>query len=288
MATHPDEARRQQEEAAVAALLLLGASYSLPQIIRTAQVTSRPFRRIEPTEALRASIARPYFDLVRAWRDEREAILNAYSLALPVRGGPVSPEAAAQLRSEIDAAAARVERKMAVLERQFPGQFRRLAEWHRLQWIQRIKGAAGVDVVHLSQPNATTGEVESATARTQQLLSAVHDETKGKIGIALLAALAATTPRAAVSSLLSSTLDKAKARGARIAVDQTDMAGEAFSRVRRREAGLARFRWHHTRQEHPRPEHKARDNRVYSHSNAPNDRAGTLPFCKCWEEPLFD
>jgi uncharacterized protein with gpF-like domain len=84
-------------------------------------------------------------------------------------------------------------------------------------------------------------------------------------------------------------ITKGRNRARNIAADQVEKISAGLSRARRLEAGLTSFRWRHCDpQKHPRPEHKARDGRIYTEQNAPKDRAGTLPFCKCWEDPVFD
>lgn len=323
MATNPDTARERHEAEIAAALLLLGASYNLPQLIRTAKVKPRPFRRIAPTEALRSSVARPYFDLIRAWQAERDELLRTYARLVPVRGGALSPDAADQLRLAVDQSAARVERQLAQVRRQFGPAFAQIERWHRAQWLSRINSATGINVAVLTSEGATRPEVETAASWNEHLAGQVHLDIKGAVTTALLGAIAiraAATPAEgkreeaarqrevkreargapgaplepgggaapSAAEMLDGLLAKAKKRVARIAVDQTDKASADMDRARRREAGLGRFRWHHTVQEHPRREHRLRDLRVYSQATAPNDRAGSLPFCKCWEEPLFD
>lgn len=286
MATNPDQSRRNHEAELAAALLLLGSTYNLPQLIRSAKVKPRPFRRIEATEALRSSVAAPYFDLVRAWRAERDTLLAVYAGELSDAGGHLREGSTARIQRAVDQAAARIQ--LSRIDSRFPGILANLDRWHRLQWIARIQTAAGVNVSLFTAEHATRAEIENAMVRNEQLHLSLHEEAKNRVGTLLTNSLMALLPAAAVATAFSKGMDQSKARAARIGVDQTDMLTEALSRVRRREAGLARFKWHHTPQQHPRADHKARDHRIYTHSNAPNDRAGTLPFCKCWEEPLFD
>lgn len=320
MASNPDTARERHDAELAAALLLLGASYNLPQLIRTAKVKPRPFRRIAPTEALRSSVARPYFDLVRAWQAEREELLRTYARLVPVRGGVLSPDAADQLRLAVDQSAARVERQLAQVRQQFGPAFAQIERWHRAQWLSRINSATGINVGVLTAEHTTRAEVETATSWNEHLANQVHLDIKGAVATALLGAVAiraATTPAEGKSAeamrqremkreaggaladpdgdaapsaaeMLDGLLAKAKKRVARIAVDQTNKASADMDRARRREAGLGRFLWMVTEQPHPRREHRARRGRIYTQATAPNDRAGTLPHCKCWERPLWD
>lgn len=288
MASQPDDTNRKQE-AAAAVLLLAGTRYNLPGLIKASGIKPRPFRRISPTETLRADMAAPYFQIVRLWRDERAALLEAYIQALPTRGVQLSPAASANLQRAIDEASARVERRLATIARPFPRTLARLDQWHRAQFIQRIKASTGLDVSTLTSSSATASEVQNAIVRVEQLARAVHVEIGHKVGTTLLNSLAASVPATDASVALSGTFDQARARAARVGVDQTEKAVAAMSRARRVAAGLQRFRWRHDNtQRHPRPVHVARDMRVYSEATAPNDRAGTLPFCRCFEEPLFD
>lgn len=284
MSSNPDQSHRQQEEAT--ALLMLGAGYSLPQLIRNARVRPKPFRRIEATEALRSDLASPYFDLLQAWHGESATLLAVYASVLPDSGMPLGADAAAAILAAVDRASDRI--RLAQLEQRFPGILARLDRWQRKMWLARIRAATRLDVSVLTSERAGAHEVANAVTRNEQLMTSLHEETKNRLGAMMTNALMAFVPVAAVSAAYARGVDQGKPRAARIAVDQTDMLTEALSRVRRREAGLARFRWHHTPQLHPRLDHRARDMRVYSHSNAPNDRAGTLPFCKCYEEPLWD
>lgn len=286
----PDtESRTTERTAEAAALLLLlqRRRYDLPALIRAAGAKPRSFRRIVPTEALRAQMAAPYFAMVRAWAAERDAILAAYAVALPDRGASLAADASYRIQRAIDDAAARVERQLAQFQRTYPAIMTQVDRWHVRQWVQRVQTATGVDVSAMVG-GETTAVQANAVARNDQLLDQVHAETKGKMTAALLAALALRMTTAQAGSEATAVLGRARKRVARIGVDQTDQLSAEMDRARREAAGLARFRWHHTPQRHPREDHRARDGRVYSSRNAPNDRAGALPFCKCWEEPLWD
>lgn len=274
-------------EEAAAALLLL-RRYDLNALIRAAGVKPRPFRRITPTEALRSEIGAPYFALIRAWQAERAAILAAYVAVLPTRGAPLSADASASIQRAIDDAAQRIARQIIGFERTFPRAMASVDRWHARQWDQRIKTATGLDVSAFTSAADTRAVTSNAVTRNEQLLDQVHVETKGRIAAAMLGALALAAPAAFASSEFGRVTTTAKKRVSRIAVDQADGISADMDRARRNAAGLGRFRWHHTDQRHPRPEHLARDGRVYTQATAPNDRAGVLPFCRCWEEPLWD
>lgn len=287
MATNPDD---RDHAAEVAALLLLATRrYDLPSLIRATKVKPTPFRRIAPTEALRAEMAAPYFEIVRMWRAERDALLAAYAAALPARGQQLSPGATARLQAVVDASALRITAALGSLERRFPGILARLERWHRVQWVARVKASTGLDVALFTTPQDVSPEISNAVTRNAQLAASLNSEIGHRTATTLLNALVAGTAVAIVARSLNGGFDQAKARAARFGVDQTEKAASGMSRARRVAAGLNRFRWRHDNdQRHPRPAHVARNLRTYTEATAPNDRAGTLPFCRCWEQPLWD
>lgn len=284
MASRPDDDRLTEEAAAAA--LLIGARYDLPAIIRARRLKPRPFRRIEATEALRGSIAAPYFVLVRAWQAERAVLLAAYANALPDRGQPLEEDAVATVQRQADRSSASIASGLAVLLASFLPAMRRVDRWHEVQWNTRIKAATGIDV-SMFAPGPMHPEVANAVAWNQQLLRQVHTEVQGTVTATLTGGLQQRAPASDMASSLNDVMVRTKKRVARIGVDQTDSLEAALSRARRVQANLVRFRWRHTEQPRPRLEHLKRDNRIYTPNTAPNDRAGTLPFCKCWEEPLW-
>jgi hypothetical protein len=280
MATKPDDDRT--AEKIIAAALLVGALYSLPAMIARARVRPRPFRQIKPTEGLRSSMAAPFVLIVRAWQAERAAIMGAYETAR------ATGDASTLLRA-IDAAGERIAVAVTTAQARLPDAAAHVEQWHRGQWIQRIKAATGLDVSHLTGAREVRNDIEDTVAWARRLADDVSRKVKNDLTSGLLGDLAARKPATSASSTATDVLAKAKRRSLGIGVDQTDKLVTAMGRSRRRAAGIDRFRWHHTPHlRFPRPDHVARDNRVYSERNAPNDRAGTLWGCQCWEEPLFD
>jgi len=262
MASRPDDDHR-TAETIIAAALLAGALYSLPAMIARARIRPRPFRQIKPTEALRSTMAAPFVLIVRAWQAERAAIVTAYDSAR------TSGDTSALLRA-LDAASERVAAAVKSAEARLPDAAARVEQWHRGQWIQRIKAATGLDVSHLTGAREVRNDIEDTVAWARRLADDVSRKVKNDLTSGLLGDLTARKPTATASATATDVLAKAKRRGLGIGVDQTDKLVTAMSRSRRRAAGIDRFRWRHTPHlRFPRPEHVARDNRVYSERNAP-------------------
>ena len=285
-------AHRHEAEAAAPLLLrrpraATSATYSLPALIRANGIRPRPFRRIAPTEAIRANLAQPFFAIVRAWQAERDALLAAYSAALPDRGDMPAANATATVQRQIDASAAKVAAAVAQFARRYSPALARIDHWHRAQWVQRIKAATRLNVAMFTPPGSPA-VTANAQAWGEQLADSLHQDARQSVAGALTGGLATRAPAAIVAVRINAALAKAKRRAARIGVDQAERTVAAMTRKRGQSAGLDRWRWRHTPQPRPRPEHVALDGRVYTAATTPNIAPGDLPFCKCWREWLFD
>lgn len=305
MATNPDtiqqqEADRRKHEAEAAALLLLlgrlkqtgalpaGALYSLPAMIANARVKPRTFRRIIPTEALRSDAATPYFDIVRAWMSQKPALIEAYAAALPARGEALAPTAVADLQRAVAAAERRVAARLPAITSKIAPSMKRLADWHRGQWVARIKAATGIDVSPLTGQTEVAAVVANAIAANVQAASALSSEIAGKTGAALVESLVANVPASDAATALSGTFSAAKRRAARKGVDAADGLSGGMTRARRVAAGLSKWRWRHSPNvRFPRPAHVARDGKVFGPGNEPAERCGQLRGCQCYEEPVL-
>lgn len=282
MPTQPDDRQQQRNRAALAAsLLAIGALYSLPKAVALTGRKPRRYRQIAPTESQRSSMALPFLLIVRAWQSERATIMAAYAVAR------ATGDTASVLRA-IDAAAARVSPVVAQASRTIPDTVNRFEAWHRGQWVRRIRTATGLDVAHVTTPGEVRYDAQATIDWAKRLADDVSRKVQNDLTSRLLGDLGAGKP-VADSSAVTDALTSARRRSINIGVDQIDKLSATMQRSRAKAAGLTRFIWHHSPHvRHPRPEHLARDNHIYSESNAPNDRAGTLWGCECWEEPLFD
>lgn len=272
-------------EAAALALLLASfrnptslARYDLPALVRQQRIKPRRFAQIRPTNALKADLAAPYFDITRSWAAEIEPLVTAYEI-----GGTAAVQA--QLGISTD----RVAQIVQTAQRRFPAIVQRIEQWHRSQWNTRVKASTGLDVSMFTQPTDVTSDTQATTAWNQALADDLHQQTKNRLTTALLGGAAASVPVDQVRSQVDQVIAKAKKRSAGIGDDQVDKVSRAMDRSRRAAATVTRFIWHHTAQKHPRDWHKARDGQTFNEETAPepSDRAGVPPFCKCWEEPVL-
>lgn len=283
MASAPPDQRNPETdrnaETAALALLLLGARrrYDLPALIRSQRIKPRRFAQIRPTNALKADLAAPYFDITRAWVAEVDGLLAAY------------PGGAAAIEAQLGLSTSRVERIVSQAKRRFPTVVSRIEAWHRAAWTSRIRASTGLDVSLFTQPGDVADATQATTSWNAALADDVHQQTRSRISLALLAGAAASVPLSEVKAKVADVIVKAKKRAAAIGDDQVDKLSRAMDRGRREAASVTRYTWNHTDQLHPRPVHRARDGRVFAEGDIePGDRCGEPPFCKCFETPKLD
>jgi hypothetical protein len=273
--------RQRQAEAAALALLLAGAKqrYSLPDLVKLNRIRPRRFGRIQPTNAMKADLAAPFFDIVRAFEGQVPSLMRVYA------GG----NGGADL---IGRDLVYAEQSVAPVVANAAGRFPRVADtierWHRTTWIQRVKAATGLDVSLFTAAQDVSAATDSTVAWTRQLATDVAQQMKHRAATDMIAGAATGSPPAEIEAKLAETVSKAKKRAAGIADDQVDKLSRAMDRQRREAAGVISFLWLHTPQKHPRDWHLARNGQVFTAADIPaDDRAGVPPFCKCYELPLL-
>lgn len=282
MATNPDTTRHRHEAELAALALLPGRRYSLPSMIAAANVRPRRFRQIRPTEALKASLAAPYFEIVRAWRDERQALLDAFDQAVVLGDTSI-------IKRQVDASAAKIAARFGNVAGRFAGILDRIEKWNRGAWLSRVRAAAGLDVTL----HTTAADVAQPISVAQDWTTALHEDvqsqTKHRLASALIAAAAASGTASFAGAQINDILAKAKRRAAGIGIDQVRRLNAGMNRARRIAAGVDSYIWNHSPHVvHPRAWHVARDGRTFRNDEIPvSDRCG-VPFgCQCYETPAL-
>lgn len=279
MASRPENSDRDRNK--IAALALLAVGLSLPALVRAHKIKPRPFRPINPTEALRSTMAAPYFVIAAAWAAESPSLMTAYATARASGDASIITDAMKRATDRVTAQA-------DIARRRATASLRTLDDWHARQWARSVKRATRIDL-GTTIPTDTSFTLNNARIWAEQLIADMVQQTGNAMAGSLQASLAANAPPTDASASITAAVMKARRRAANIGVDQTDRLSRQLDRDRRIAVGITKFIWRHSPHvRHPRPEHLARDGRVYSEANAPNDRAGTLFGCQCYEDPILD
>lgn len=159
--------------------------------------------------------------------------------------------------------------------------------WHRDKWQRAVLTGTGINLGTLIGPAEAQETIGDFIARNTALVRNVSDETRRKIADLVYRGLQERLTPTEVGREISRQLGISRRRANRIAQDQANKLNGALDRQRQREAGIEFWKWRHSGKRHFRPEHKARDGKIYTDQNAPTDLPGQLPFCGCVREAVI-
>lgn len=169
--------------------------------------------------------------------------------------------------------------------------------WYRGKWNAAVLSASKVDLSTMLGPADVRVSLETSIANNVALVRSVSDEARQKMSQAVYDGLRNRTPADEVARRLKDVAGMGRARARRCASDQLRKLTSSLAEERRRQAGLMLWRWKHSGKLHPREDHKARNDVIYSDDPAdvgrkvmgqtvraappPGDRVGQKPFCGC-------
>lgn len=269
--------------------------FSLSEMTKRAKNPRRtviPIRPITPPATQATNLYQAAFrPILATWEAALPDIMAEYerSLAQMTTDSPADVQARIG-QAEAEAASVFVRVSIA-LER-----WARLFElWHRRRWVANVLSATNVNLSTMIGAPDMRMTLEAAIARNTGLIRSVSDETRRRVGDAVFRGLQNRTPSRDVARELREAVGIERRRALRIAADQNVKLASALNEERRREAGIMAWSWVHSDKRNPRPEHEARDGKLYSDQpsdagreyqgrtvrKAPEDKPGELPYCGC-------
>lgn len=268
--------------------------YDLTAIVRRARKTRRaliPLRPIAPPAIRASDLFAIYAPVLAAWRDGLPAILAEYERTL----GELTTDApadASQVVAQVEAQASAI---AVAVRLRLEAWAKRLAAWHTARWRANVLSATGVELGAMIGVGDMRMTVEAAVERNAGLVRSVSDETRRRIADSVFRGFDRRAPAREVAAELREAVAMERRRALRVASDQTVKLGAALNEERRREAGISAWAWVSSHKANPRPEHAARDGKLYSDdpgdvgrqeggrtvSKSPADRPGELIYCGC-------
>lgn len=224
-----------------------------------------------------------YADVTRIWADATPSIIAAYERAL---AGMVtdSPEQVGKVIEESDGALYRL---YLVLRPQLERWAIQVERWHRGQWRGAVLSATGVDLSTMIGAQDVRATLATVVERNVSLVRSVSDEVRQRIADATFRGLSERRAAVDVAKDIREATGMGKDRAKRIASDQLTKLSSSLDQERRREAGLTEWQWVSSGKVHFRPEHQARDGKVYSDDNPPSDLPGELVNCACTSKAVL-
>lgn len=252
---------------------------NLRAILR-AQGRRRPLtlRPIQTTKAQAQALARIYAPIMQVWSvGVRERILPAYARSLATFTG----DSPADIEVEIEAVDEEAVRATFSFRDLFRDWALSLMRWHLDKIGSQLAYATNVDL--RTQLGGAGETLEDALARNVALVRDVSDQARGRIADVVFRGLQQRTPVKDVAKELEHALGLGKRRSLNIARDQTVKLSAALDRLRQEQLGFSSFTWRHSMKTHFRPEHKARDGKIFRWDSevAKTDPPGYAPGCGC-------
>lgn len=239
-------------------------------------ITLRP---IFTTRQQERDLAAMYLRIVQMWETgARDRVLPAYERSLAQYTG----DSPADLQVEIGVVENSViQAILAGFAATYEDWFSDLVLWHINKLGSQLTYVDNVTLRTQLGPARET--FEDYLARNVALVRNVSDQTRGRISDIVFRGLQARTPSRDIAREIAEATGLSRKRANRIAADQTVKASAALDRLRMEQLGITSFVWKWSGKRHGRPEHIARDGKVFEWGSEPaiSDPPGFLPYCGC-------
>jgi SPP1 gp7 family putative phage head morphogenesis protein len=249
----------------------------LKHLKRKVSVTLRP---IETTVTLEKELRRIILKVVDAWSREINAILLPMYV---VSSDQMTRDAPSDnVRVALDAIDSIINRLVVSLGIDIADWSVRVEEWHRDKFAMILKSALGLDLSSQMSEEDVRDEVQLAVERNVALVKGLSDDLKKNVEQLTFNAMIQQKPRKELGKELAKRLDVSRSRANFIARDQTTKLATDLDQMRQEQAGIKEYKWRHSGKAHPRPEHVARDGKIFQWAKPPWDgHPGQAPNCGC-------
>jgi SPP1 gp7 family putative phage head morphogenesis protein len=268
--------------------------FSLAAMAARKRKSRRPvtFAPIFPTKAQADDLAAIYLRMLEPWSRAVEIIGGLYEHELARvqssdSGGHLTTDSPSDLGATVDSIASAINRLVLELTPTVRRWALRTEEWHRGKWVRAVLAGAQVDLETLLGPEDEAETIDAFLVRNTSLIRDVNEQARSKVADAVLRGLQQRQPVTEITKAIREATGFARKRARRIAADQSVKLSSALDRERQRQAGLDHWKWKHSHKLHPRPEHVARDGKIYTDKTAPEDEPGELPFCGCVRQAVL-
>lgn len=253
--------------------------FSLPDIPKRRK--PRLMRVITPTQVQTQDLYRVYLPAVTKWETEISAkLMPEYSRTVSGLATDSIIDLEAIIRFIEDAVSVVITTEVrSGLERWLDN----MTRWHYNKFVASLKYATDLDLSMILNASGSPVTVQDFMARNTALIRDVSDQLRGRVADIVFRNVSLRTPIRDVAREISEATGLARKRSMRIAMDQTQKISASLDRERMLSIGITQFEWVHSGKRHPRPEHLARNGKIFDWSSevARTDPPGHAPFCGC-------
>lgn len=242
-------------------------------------------RDIVPPAALAGDLyAACYKPVVDIWTRAIPGIIEEYERTL----SELTTDAPADIQEDITEAQQDFESIVLQLNARLRDWGLRVERWQRGKWRGAVLSATGVDIGTIIGPEGAQQTLDATIEWNVNLIRDVSEQARKRISDAVYSGLSERKPVRDVARDIREAVDMSRRRSIGIASDQLSKLTNALADERRREAGIDSWQWKSSHKKHFRPEHAARDGKVYTDKTAPTDLPGRLPYCGCRSLAVID
>lgn len=255
--------------------------FSLVQMARRAtnprrrQITLRPI--IAPGTMATNLFRTAYLPVIQAWEQGLARILAEYGRTV----SSMTTDAPADVERAVTSIGDEISRLLLVLTPRLRDWALRVEKFHRGKWRGAVLSAARVDLETMIGQMDVAETLETVISRNVALVRDVSAQAQGRISDAVFRGLTNRTPARDVAKDVREAVAMSRRRSINIASDQLTKLTSALDGERMRQAGIEKWEWKSSHKLHFRPEHQARDGKIYSFDDPPAEMPGELPFCGC-------
>lgn len=248
-------------------------------------------RPIQTTRSQELDLTKVYLDTVRVWEAGRAEIMVAYAADLPtMTDAAITRDFMGSVRTAIEVVSVRASERRSLFTRAYKNFGAKVVRRHIASIVASLKYSTGIDLSTTLTPSDVEETVEMLLARNVALIKDVSDQTQAKIMDAVLRGLQARTPPREVAEQIQMITGFSRKRSIRIASDQAVKMNSALDRERLTQLGFTEIIWNHSDKKYFRPEHKARDGKVYKFTDPimKTDPPGHAIYCGCTSQGKMD
>lgn len=263
----------------------------LAGIVRRADKTRQPFvlgRVIIPTQAQEQALLAIYMRVVRGWLAEwGDRILPQYRRTVETLPG--IGDSVEDVQGATDGAAAAMTRLRLAVGADLEDWEVRVERWHRKQFASSFT-PAGVKLDTLLGAGEARATLQAVLADNVSLIRSLDDQVRNGISGAVFRGLTNRTPAREVAREIRKVAEVGKRRAELIAADQLQKLTARLDQERQEQCGITKFRWLHSEKKFPRPEHVARNGKVYEWAKGigKTDPPGRAIRCGCRAQPVLE
>ncbi len=239
---------------------------------------------IRTTRVQRDELLAIYSKMLAPWSRAADKLIPIYERDLT---RALQTDSAEELTGATDGLAAAIDRLVLELTPELRDWAFRIERFHRGKWLRAILTATTIDLSTQIIAAEVRETIATFLERNVSLVRDVSDEARGRIADAVFRGFQKRAPAREVAKEIAGAVGMARARALRIASHQTVQLAAALDAQRQRDAGLTHWMWRHSGKKNPRPEHVARDGKVYTDKTAPEDEPGELPACGCVRQAVL-